>query len=182
MGERQIDPFAFENDENDDDKEADALRKDRNRLGKALRDAQGEIDRLKPFEALELGRQKESTLAEKFKDAGVEPRRVKIFTALNKDVDPDRVTKEQIQSFAREEGFEVQEKVEGETESTGDEGGEEEGGFKPVTSPTSTKPTGSMNREDWLKLAATDPKAAEAAFNAGQVDLSDVTAGLGPDK
>lgn len=38
------------------------------------------------------------------------------------------------------------------------------------------------DREEWLQLVGTDPKAAEAAFKSGQVDLSEVTAGLGPDR
>ena len=38
------------------------------------------------------------------------------------------------------------------------------------------------NRDEWLQLAGTDPKAAEAAFKGNQVDLSEVRAGLGPDR
>src|SRR5258706_3338933 len=162
-------PFEWEKDDKDHEKEADALRKERDRVGKKLRDAEKEIDRLKPFETKVVTGERDIKLTAVFKEAGVSEKQVKIFTALNPEVDPATVTKESVVKFAQDNDLTITPpEAEGEGEAAGSEGD----GFTPVaTPPGAVTQKGVLSSDDWLKLAGTDPAAAEAAFKPGKDHL-----------
>ena len=173
----EIDPFAFEDDDEDDSKEVAAVIKERNRLGKLLRDRDKEIERLRPFEVQTLASQRDDTLTGIFKDSGLNPKHVKLFSALNPEVTAAQVTKEQVLAFATENELPVSAPTEPEGTAVPPEGGASatDQGFAPVTVGNAQAP-GKITREAWSKLVAADPAQAQQLYLDGQVDMSEIEA------
>lgn len=174
------DPFSFE-DEDDDAKKLEDVVKERNRLGKALRDQNKELEDLRVIKAEAEKDKREQAVASMFGAVGLSPAQAKLYLAVNPETDPASVTEEAVTAFAEEHGLVVGGgKTAKEAEPKGEAEGE--GGFKPVSSPQAQGSSGVLTREEWLKLAGSDPQAAEAAFKANRVDLSGIRTGLGPEK
>lgn len=182
MAEEQ-DLFAFENDENDDAKDAAKIRAERNRIGKKYREVEKALQAAQEQLTSYQSRERSTTLAERFTEAGVSQKHVKFFLAENPEVDPTSVTKESVLAYARENELPIKE---AEAPAEGEGAGEGEGttaaeGFQPkAPQGAGSANQGALNREAFLRLVQSDPAAAEAAFKAGKVDLSEVYKGLGP--
>jgi hypothetical protein len=172
MSERSSDdPFAFE-DEDDTAKKAEEFRKERDRLGKKLREAQKDLAE-RDAKLAEYGtKDRASSIEKAFTELKIDPVYTEFYTA-------DDVTPEAIKAWGVSKKF-IAEDAGGDGDQPGAGTGD---GFNPVPTPRGAATSGLMSRKDWLELAAKGPegaKEAEKQFLAGNVDLSEVYEGVGP--
>ena len=169
-------------DESDDQEEAQTqskpfteLRGHARKLEKQLRAYEKELGDLRAFREEHVKAERATVIESTFKEVGLNPKHAKLFSALNPDADPAAITKEAIATFASEYSL----APEGETEL---EAPPAPTGFVPMSSSMASAPSGTVSREEWIRMSAADPVKAEALLNAGRVDFAGLRDGLGPDR
>jgi hypothetical protein len=189
--DREIE-FDVDEDEDDDSDSQDLAaqlakaRKDLARMGKENRDYAKQVREYEQFKAEREQESEQQTLAEAFEDVGLPGKLAGLFLATNPNVDLDELTEDEVFDWASNYGIEVVDE-DGETyqpdAGDGDEGGADvEDDIMPIPTGGARTPRGALSRADWLKLADKDPLAAQAAYQAGRVDMSGLRDGLGPEK
>lgn len=146
------------------------LRRHANKLEKDLKTAQAENEELRTFRDEFNNAKRTEKAAAVFTELGLNPAHVKFWQLENPEAEIDAV---EVGKWAVENGF-----AQATTEAP-DQGS----GFTPTTTPDATPPGAKrLTNAEWQQLAASDPAAAQLAFQKGRVDLSEVRTGLGPQK
>ena len=158
-----------------DNKSFTDLRAAYNRLEKDKTAALKKVEELEAFRVEVVAERKVRATETAFKEVNLNPKHAELFSALNPELAPEAITKEAVAAFAAEYGLA---NAEGEVA----EAPPAPAGFTPVPTSAAQAPKGVLSREDWVKLADTDPTQAEAAFKAGRVDFSGLREGLGAAK
>ena len=171
------DPYADDFGDDEDDEKVSSgkatvaeLEKERNRLGKALRDEQKKVRELEAFRVEIEAERRTSSIADVFTKAGANPKHANLYAKLNPDVDPASLGSEAVTTWLTENDLPVPEATSEAIQEV------KEPGFVPAPTSQATASKGVLSREDWNKLLVTDPAAAQEAFLAKRVDLSDVEA------
>ena len=145
------------------------------KLEKQVQAYEKELADLRAYREEHVKAERNVVIESSFKEAGLNPKHAKLFSALNPDVDPAAITKEAIATFASEYSLAPEEGsvVEAPLQATG---------FVPTSTSMASAPSGVVSRDEWMRLSATDPVKAEALWSAGRVDLAGLREGLGPQK
>lgn len=172
MSENEEDLFGMEEEEApvvEDSNPMKQLRRHANKLEKDLKARDTELEDLRKFRDEFNNKARTEKVSAVFTELGLNPVHSRFWQLENPEAEPDAAG---ISKWAVENGF---------AQATEETPVAE--GFTPTTSPDAT-PLGSkrLSRQEWQELAATDPAAAQTAFQKGRVDLSDVRVGLGPQK
>jgi hypothetical protein len=166
------DLFDF-NDEDEAPQEQDSnpvkqLRTHANKLEKQLKAQEKELEDLRSFHTEQTAKQRDSQVTTVFNDLGLNPAHVKFWKLENPDTEPEANA---VGKWAVENGF-----------AQAEESAPDTGSFTPTTVEGTAVGNKRLSVTEWYELTASDPAAAQLAFQKGRVDFTGIRQGLGQEK